>query len=57
MSRDQNAGGSHRLKNDNSSFERVEQFGYLGMTLTNQISIRVEITSKWKARNSCYDSV
>jgi len=39
MSRDQNAGGSHRLMNDNSSFERVQQFIYLGMTLTNQNSI------------------
>jgi hypothetical protein len=29
MSRDQNAGGSHRIKTDNSSFERVEQFKYL----------------------------
>ena len=39
MSRDQNAGRSHRIKNDNSSFERVEQFRYLGVTLTNQNSI------------------
>ena len=57
MSRDQNAGGSHRLKNDNSSFERVEQFRYLGMTLTYQNSIHGEIKSKLKARNSCCDSV
>ena len=26
MSRDQNAGRSHDIKNDNSSFERVEHF-------------------------------
>jgi len=26
MTRDQNAGRSHSIKNDNSSFERVEQF-------------------------------
>ena len=30
MSRDQNAGGSHSIKTDNSSFERVDEFKYLG---------------------------
>ena len=30
MSRDQNAGRSHSIKTDNSSFERVEEFKYLG---------------------------
>jgi len=40
MSRDQNAGRSHSMKNDNSSFERVEQFKYLGATLTNENSIQ-----------------
>ena len=39
MSRDQNAGRSHSIKTDNSSFERVEEFKYLGTTLTNQNSI------------------
>ena len=34
MSRDQNAGQSHIIKKDNSSFEKVEQFKYWGMTLT-----------------------
>jgi len=29
-SRDQNAGRSHNIKTDNNSFERVEQFKYLG---------------------------
>ena len=29
MSRDQNAGQSHYIKIDNSSFERVEEFKYL----------------------------
>ena len=32
MSRDQNAGRSHNMKTDNSSFERVEQFKHLGKT-------------------------
>jgi len=39
MPRDQNAGRSHSMKNDNSFFERVEEFKYLGTTLTNQDSI------------------
>jgi len=34
MSRDQNAGRSHSIKTDNSSFKRVEEFKYLGTTLT-----------------------
>ena len=38
MSRDQNAGQNHRVRNDNSTFERVEEFKYLGTTLTNQNS-------------------
>jgi len=33
MSGDQNAGRSHDIKNDNISFERVEQFKYLGTNL------------------------
>jgi len=35
MSRDQNAGQSHNMKIDNSFFERVEEFKYVGTTLTN----------------------
>jgi hypothetical protein len=42
MSVDQNAGTSHNIKTDNSSFGRVEQLKYLGTTLTNQTSIEVE---------------
>jgi len=38
MSREQNAGRRHSMKSDNSSFERVEEFKYLGTTLTNQNS-------------------
>ena len=43
MSQDQNAGQSHNIKTDNSSFEKVEEFKYLGTTLTNQHSIQEEI--------------
>jgi hypothetical protein len=39
MSRDQNAGRSDNVKIDNSFFERVEEFRYLGTTITNQNSI------------------
>jgi hypothetical protein len=33
MSRDQNAGESHNIKNDNSFFERTEGLKYLGTKL------------------------
>jgi len=39
MSRDQNGGRSHRMKTDNSSFERVEGLKYSGTILTNQNSL------------------
>jgi hypothetical protein len=35
MSQDQNAGQNHNIKVGNKSFQRVEQFKYLGTTLTN----------------------
>jgi len=57
MSRDRNAGQSHSTKTDNSSFERVEEFKYLGTTLTNQNSIQEEIKSRLKVGNACYRSV
>jgi hypothetical protein len=43
MSADKNAGRSHSMKSDNGSFERVEEFKYLEITLTNQNSILEEI--------------
>jgi len=43
MSRDQNAGRSHNINTDNSSFERVEEFKYLGLTLTYQILFRKKL--------------
>ena len=43
MSRDQNAGQSHNINIDNKSFERVEEFKYLGTNLMNQNSIQEEI--------------
>jgi len=57
MSRDQNAGRSHSIKSENSPFERVEEFKYLGTTLKNQNSIQAEIKSTLKSGNACYHSV
>jgi len=57
MSRDQNAGRTHSMRTDNSSFERVDEFKYLGTILTNQNSIQEEIKSRLKSGNACYHSV
>ena len=46
MSRDQNAGRIHSMKSDNSSFERAEEFEYLGTILTNQNSIPEKLRSQ-----------
>jgi len=42
------------MKIGNSSIERVEEFKYLGKTLTNQNSIQEEIKSRLKLGNACY---
>ena len=57
MSRDQNAGQSHSVKIDNNSFEKVEEFRYLGTTLTYQNSIQEEIKGRLKSGNAYYHSV
>jgi hypothetical protein len=57
MSRNQNAEQNHNIKVDNKSFERVEQFKYLGTTLTIRNSIQEEIKSIQKSGNACYHSV
>jgi len=57
MSGDQNAGQNHSIKIDNSSFERVEQFKYLGTTLTNRNSIQEEIKSRLQSGNAFYHLV
>jgi hypothetical protein len=43
MSRSQNAGQNHNTKIDNKCFERVEQFKYLGTTLTIKIPFRKKL--------------
>jgi len=45
------------MKIDNSAIERVEDFKYLGTTLTNHNSIQEEIKSRMKSGNACYHSV
>jgi len=57
ISRDQKAGRIHSVRNDNSIFERVEEFKYLGTTLTNQNSIPEEIKSRFRLGKACYHSV
>jgi len=56
MSREQNAGRIHSVRTDNSTFDREEEFKYLGTTLTNQNSIAEEIKSRLNSGNACYFS-
>ena len=53
ISGDQNAGRSNGMKNDCSSFARVEEFKYFGTALTNLNSIQEEIKSRFKSGNAC----
>jgi len=57
MSRDRNAGRGHNVKIDNSSIGRVEEFKYLGTSITDQNSIQEEIKSRLKLGNARYHSV
>jgi len=43
MSGDQNVGQNHNITIDNSSFEKVEQFRYLGATLRIKILFRKKL--------------
>jgi len=57
MSRDQNAGRIHSARIDNTTFEMVEEFKYLGTTLKNQNFMAEEIKSRFKSGNAFYHSV
>jgi len=56
-SRDQDLGRNHSVDIDNSSFERAEEFKYLGTTLTNQNSLQEEIMSRLHSKNASYHLV
>jgi len=45
------------VRSENSIFERVGEFKYLGTTLTNQNSIAEEIKSRLRSGGACYHSV
>jgi hypothetical protein len=47
------AGQNGNIQVGNKSFKTVEQFKYLGTTLTNQNSINGEIKSRLKSGNTC----
>jgi hypothetical protein len=57
MSRDLNAGQNHNIKISNNYCERVEQFRYLGTTVTNQNLSNEESKSRLKLGKTCYHSV
>jgi sorting nexin-29 len=57
MSHHLNSGQNQNIRIANASFEKVEKFTYLGMTLTNQNDIHNEIKSRLNSRNACYYSV
>jgi hypothetical protein len=48
---EQNAGRNNSIKIDSSSFEKGEQFKYLGTTVRNQNSNQEEIKSRFNSRN------
>jgi DNA modification methylase len=47
----------NNVKTTEKSFEKGEEFRYLGTTLTNQNSIHEEIRRRLKLGNACYHSV
>jgi len=53
----QDAGRSQSIKIDNKSFERLEEFKYLGTILMHQNFIQEEIKSRLKSGNACYHSM
>jgi hypothetical protein len=57
MSRHLNLGQKQNIRIANESFENVEKFKYLGMTLANMNDINDEIRSRLNLGNACYYSV
>jgi hypothetical protein len=56
-SQHQTAGQIYDIKIANRPFENVEQFKYLGMSLTNQNLIKGGIKRRLHSSNACYHSV
>jgi hypothetical protein len=57
MYRNWSAGQRHNIKRGNELFERVEQFVYLELTLTNQNPMHEDITTRLQSENICCHSV
>jgi len=57
ISWDRDAGRSHSIKTDSSSFEMMDEFRYLGTTWTNQDPIQEDIKSRLKWGNACHLSM
>jgi hypothetical protein len=57
VSRDQNVDQNQDIKIGNRSFEKVSQFKYLRMTVTNQNLIQEEIKRRSNSGNACYHLV
>ena len=56
MSGDQNARRIQSVRINDSTFERVEEFKYLGTSLTYQNYIPEEIKNRMNLGNACYHS-
>ena len=56
-SRHQNVIQNQNIVIGNSSFENVEKFRYLGVTVTNTNDMREEIKRRINMRNACYYSL
>lgn len=57
MPLDQDVGRSHTIKNDDSSFDSLEEFKCLGTALKNQNPIQEEIKRRLMSGTTCYPSV
>jgi hypothetical protein len=57
LSRHQIAGQNHNIKISDKSFKNVEQFNYLGTTVSAQNLIQEEIQRTSNSGNACYHSV
>jgi hypothetical protein len=54
VSRHQSAGRNHNLKINNTYFENMAKFKYLGMTVIHRNCMHEEIKSRLNSDNACY---